>query len=137
MDETMRDVTPEEIEEFIAEHHPRKEWRESDKVRPWLNWMILHKCLDAFTDDGEQIAVLLSCRMSTEEDVENDFHIDPNGNCLVIDLIVANRKHQKFLLGSIGKYLIDKYGFPDSVYWRRGDHGPKTVPSKRLAARLG
>jgi hypothetical protein len=133
----MREVTPQEVEAFIREKHPAKEWRESKHLLGWVAWMMERGCIDAFTDDGDDVSVLLCSRMSTEDRAHEDFDIDPFGNCLVIDLLLSKRRHQKFLLGSLGQHLLHKHGQPDSVHWKRlRARVPAHIPSDQLMYRL-
>ena len=133
----MREVTPAEIETFIREKHPAKEWRQSEMLLDWVVWMMDHGCIDAFTEDGEALSVVLCSRMSTEDKACEDFDIDPFGNCLVIDLLLSNRKHQKWLLGDLGRFLMHKHGTPDSVHWKRlRARVPAHIPSDQLIYRL-
>jgi hypothetical protein len=133
----MREVTPEEVESFIRETHPAKEWRDSEALPDWVSWMMDHGCIDVFTEDGENVSVLICSRMSTANNATEDFDFDPEGNCLVIDLILSRRKHQKHLLGALGRHLIKKHGYPDSVHWKRMRASvPAHIPSYHLAYRL-
>lgn len=133
----MRSIGPGEIEKFIMEHHPRQEWKNISTLRPWVNWMMSRGCIDAFTDDGKELSLVLCSRMTNEAGAGQDFDIDPEGNCLAIDLIVAKKRQNKAQLSAVGDYLKSKHGLPKSVYWRRRDSDPKTIPAKNLAARLG
>lgn len=133
----MTEVSPEQVEVFIRAQHPAQEWRESDKLRAWIEWMMEHDCIDVFTDDGEGISVLMCSRLSTEDKAHEDFDINPLGDCLVIDLLLSKQKHQKMLLGSLGRYLMLKHGMPGSVHWKRmRSKCPSTIDAMQLAEHL-
>ena len=98
--------------------------------------MLAHGCLDAFTDDGNKISVVISTRRTTKENAENDFDINTEGDCVAIDLIVSDCRHKPFLLGAIGQFVLAKHGMPESVHWKRKKNAPKTVSAEHLASRL-
>lgn len=93
--------------------------------------------MDVFTEDGENISVLLCSRLSTDDKAHENFDINPLGNCLVIDLLLSKHKHQKLLLGCLGRYLMLKHGMPGSVHWKRlRSKCPSTIDAMQLAERL-
>jgi len=132
----MRSISPDEIEQFIMEYHPRKEWKDQEKVRSWVNWMMGRGCIEVFTDDGKNISLVIASRMTNEEDAWQDFDIDPEGNCLSVDLVVSSHRHRKSQIATVGACLIDKHGLPKSVHWNK-KAGHKTFDARNLAARLG
>jgi hypothetical protein len=132
----MREITPQEIEDFIMEYHPSDKWKDKASVHEWVNWMMGRGCIEAFTDDGRNISLVIASRMTNEEDATQDFDIDPEGNCLAIDLIVSSHRHRKSQLSAVGDYLKAKHGIPKSVHWFK-KAGHKTFDAKNLAARLG
>ena len=115
----MRDISPEEIEKFIIEHCPYEGWKDSKKIRPWINMMMGKGFIDAFTDDGTKLSVVLCSRMREE-------------NCLVIDLLLSTRDN---ILESIATHLIQKHGTPQNVHWKRGER-QTTVRLERVAKHL-
>jgi hypothetical protein len=124
----MRNIGPEEIEQFIMEHCPQEHWRHSENVRPWINYMMGKGCIEAFTEDGRKISVVLCSRLTNTENVDQDFHIDPDGDCIAIDLLLSTGDN---ILKSIACHLIRKYGVPKNVHWKRG-----TQQTTALAQRL-
>ena len=130
----MKSVTQDDIEEFIRENCPVGDWDTSENVTGWVRWMLAHGCLDVFTEDGTSISALLCSRMSNEEHMEEDFHIDPEGECLVIDMLLSRKKNSPLFLNSIGHFLINKHGQPETVYWPRGEdrHKEKAESLSRL-----
>jgi hypothetical protein len=132
----MRSIGPEEVGQFIMDNHPRKEWKDPKRVMDWVNWMMGRDCIDAFTDDGRKISLIVASRMTNEEDAMQDFDIDPEGNCLSIDLIVSSHKHRKSQIFAAAAHLRAKHGMPQSVHWCK-KAGHKTFDARNLAARLG
>src|SRR5258708_7419432 len=85
----MREITPEEIEQFIAEHCPEEQWRNPDRIHEWVRWMMGRGCIEAFTTDGSKISVVLCSRLTNEDSVDESYDIDPEGNCIVVDLLLS------------------------------------------------
>ena len=118
----VRSISPDEIEQFIMEHHPGPGWKDQEKVRAWVNWMMGRGCIDAFTEDGKEISLVVASSMTDES--------------LMIDLVVSTHRHRKSQIAEVGACLISKHGIPKSVHWDRKT-GHKTFDAKNLAARLG
>lgn len=113
-------LTNDQIIDFLVENYPPCFTWERDFIIKWYNWYKHFHLSETIVDfKNEIVAIAFARPIQKPEDGLDEYHFDPMGSCLFVDLTVVKDERSKSQLYDL---FVKKMGHMQTIAFKRSKY---------------
>lgn len=119
----MNTLTSDKIADFLIDHYPPCFTWERAFIIKWYNWYKHFHLTEVIVDFKDEIVAIAFARpIQNPEDGLDEYHFDPMGECLFVDLTVVKDERSKPQLYNL---FVNKMGKMKTIAFKRYKYSKK------------